>query len=157
MSKPFHRFRQWLGISESPNSLPWPMMANWPVLPTSGFNELVTEFSERKTQCNSNVPVLVVVLIVVGSVVIIVVSNTSKRHKKRGLLLAPHTVQWDTSPWYHLIVHGLTHWGRDKMAAIFQTTFSNVFSWMKMLEFRLKFHWSLFLRVQLTTFQRWFR
>ena len=33
----------------------------------------------------------------------------------------------------------LTHWGRDKMAAIFQTTFSNEFSWMKMLEFRLKF------------------
>ena len=26
----------------------------------------------------------------------------------------------------------LTHWGRDKMAAIFQTTFSNGFSWMKL-------------------------
>ena len=26
----------------------------------------------------------------------------------------------------------LTHWGRDKMAAIFQTIFSNAFSWMKM-------------------------
>ena len=25
----------------------------------------------------------------------------------------------------------LKHWGRDKMAAIFQTTFSNAFSWMK--------------------------
>ena len=37
----------------------------------------------------------------------------------------------------------LTHWGRDKMAAIFQTTVSNGFSWMKMYEFRLKFHWSL--------------
>ena len=31
------------------------------------------------------------------------------------------------------------------MAAIFHMTFSNAFSWMKMLEFRLKFHWSLFL------------
>ena len=30
----------------------------------------------------------------------------------------------------------LTHWGRDKMAAIFQT-FSNAFSWMKMFEFGL--------------------
>ena len=50
-----------------------------------------------------------------------------------------------------------THWGRDKMAAIFQTTLSNAFSWMKMLEFRLKFHWNLFIRVQLTTFQHWFR
>ena len=51
----------------------------------------------------------------------------------------------------------LTHWGRDKMAAIFQTTFSNAFSWMKMFEFRLKFHWSLFLWFQLTIFQHWFR
>ena len=33
----------------------------------------------------------------------------------------------------------LTHWGRDKMDAIFQTTFSKGFSWMKMNEFRLKF------------------
>ena len=39
----------------------------------------------------------------------------------------------------------LTHWGRDKMAAISQTTLSNAFSWMKMYEFRLTFHWSLFL------------
>ena len=51
----------------------------------------------------------------------------------------------------------LTHWGWDKMAAIFQTTFSNGFSWMKMHEFRLIFHWSLFLGVQLTIFQHWFR
>ena len=51
----------------------------------------------------------------------------------------------------------LTHWGRDKMAAIFQTTFSNVFSWMKMYEFRLRFHLCLCLRVQLTIFQHWFR
>ena len=43
------------------------------------------------------------------------------------------------------------------MVAIFQTTFSNTFSWMKMEEFRLRFHWSLFLRVQLTTVQHWFR
>ena len=46
---------------------------------------------------------------------------------------------------------------RDNMAAIFQTTFSNGFSWMKMYEFRLKFHWSLFLGVQLTIFQHRFR
>ena len=51
----------------------------------------------------------------------------------------------------------LTHWGRDKMAAIFQTTFSSAFSWMKMFEFRLIFHWSLFPRVQFTIFQHWFR
>ena len=51
----------------------------------------------------------------------------------------------------------LTHWGRDKMAAIFQTTFLNAFSWMKMFKFRLRFHWSLFPRVQLRIFQHWFR
>ena len=46
---------------------------------------------------------------------------------------------------------------RDKMAAIFQTTFWNAFSWMKMYQFRLRFHWSLFPRVKLTIFQHWFR
>ena len=34
--------------------------------------------------------------------------------------------------------YDLTHWGGDKMVAIFQTTFSNTFSWMKMYQFRLK-------------------
>ena len=43
------------------------------------------------------------------------------------------------------------------MAAVSQTTLSNAFSWMKMLEFQLRFHWSLFLRVQLTIIQHWFR
>ena len=50
----------------------------------------------------------------------------------------------------------LTHLPLDKMAAISQTTFSNAFSWMKMLEFPFKFHWSLFLRVQLTISEHWF-
>ena len=43
------------------------------------------------------------------------------------------------------------------MAATFQTTFSNAFSWMKMYEFRLRFHWILFPWVQLTISQHWFR
>ena len=51
----------------------------------------------------------------------------------------------------------LTHWGRDKMADISQTTFSNVFSSMKVYEFRLKFHWSWLLRIKWTIFQHWFR
>ena len=51
----------------------------------------------------------------------------------------------------------LTHWGRDTMDTISQMTFTNAFSWMKMFEFRFKFHRSLFLRVQLTIFQHWFR
>ena len=44
----------------------------------------------------------------------------------------------------------LTHWGWDKRAAIFQNTFSNAFSWMKMYEFRLRFRWSWFPGVPLT-------
>ena len=36
-------------------------------------------------------------------------------------------------------------------------TFSRAFSWMKKFEFQSKFHWSLYLRVQLTIFLRWFR
>ena len=51
----------------------------------------------------------------------------------------------------------LTHWGRDKMDAIFQTTFSNGFSWMKMYEFRFKISLKFVPRVQLTIFQHWFR
>ena len=42
----------------------------------------------------------------------------------------------------------LTHWGWDKMAAFSQTTFSNALSSIKMFEFRLWFHWSLFLRFE---------
>ena len=48
-----------------------------------------------------------------------------------------------------------THWGRGNMAAVFQTTFSEAFSWMKICNFRLRFH--LFPMVQLTTFQHWIR
>ena len=56
-----------------------------------------------------------------------------------------------------LVLKGLTYWGWDKMADVFQMTFSNAFSWIKMYEFLLRFHWSLFLRVQLTIFQHWLR
>ena len=51
----------------------------------------------------------------------------------------------------------LTYWGRDEIDAISQTTFSNAFSGVKMNEFCLGFHWSLFLRFELTIFYHWFR
>ena len=50
-----------------------------------------------------------------------------------------------------------THSGRDKMAVIFQTTFSNAFSWMNMYAVRLQFHRSLSLRVQLNISHHLFR
>ena len=47
----------------------------------------------------------------------------------------------------------LTQWGRDKIVAVFQTTFSNAFYWMKIYQFRL-----IFVSMgKLTIFQRWFR
>ena len=44
-----------------------------------------------------------------------------------------------------------------QMATISQTTFSNAFSWIKIYEFQLRFHWSLFLGVQTTISQHWVR
>ena len=65
---------------------------------------------------------------------------------------------WFKTPWYFHDVKcnrgtPLTFWGRDKMAIIFQMTFSIGVSWMKMFKFRFKFLWNLFLCVQLTIFQ----
>ena len=76
-----------------------------------------------------------------------------------------YTPAWCTS-WLKIIVYNLiieapvqynSHRGWDKIAAISKTTFSNAFSWMKIQEFRLKFLWSLFVRVQWTIFHLWFR
>ena len=46
---------------------------------------------------------------------------------------------------------------RPRQKDISQTTSSSAFSSMKMFEFRSNFQRSLFLRVQLTIFQHWFR
>ena len=60
---------------------------------------------------------------------------------------------------YQLVVvwHILTYLALDKMAAISQTPHSDAFCWMKTVVFWFEFHWSLFLRVQLTISQHWFR
>ena len=50
----------------------------------------------------------------------------------------------------------LTHWGRDKIDAFFPGHVSNAFFLMKVYTFRLRFHWSLFQRVHVTTLQHWF-
>ena len=49
----------------------------------------------------------------------------------------------------------LTHWGRDQIDAMSQTRFSNAFPRMKMNEFGIGFHWSLFLRFELTIVRHW--
>ena len=50
-----------------------------------------------------------------------------------------------------------THGIRDKMAVIWQTISSHAFSWIKMFEFRLKYHWNLFPRFQFPMCQHRFR
>ena len=89
-----------------------------------------------------------------------IIHATSIRHSLAHVLDLVDLVDfwiWWCGYFVMFTLYMLTHWGRDKMAAIFQTTFSDEFSWMKMYKFRLKFHWNLFPRVQLTIFQHWFR
>ena len=45
---------------------------------------------------------------------------------------------------------------RPRQLDVISQTFSNVFSWMKIHQFRFIFHWSLFLRVELTIFKHWY-
>ena len=80
---------------------------------------------------------------------------------RRGLIWITMTVVEGNSPSPQLHTYTrvktwkgslLSHWGRDKMAAISQTIFSNAYSW----EFRLTFHRTLFLRVKLTILKRCF-
>ena len=56
-----------------------------------------------------------------------------------GPLAAPGYVPWSAqiaTPYdAKLFITGLTHCSRNIMATIFQTTFSNAYSWMKMHEF----------------------
>ena len=81
--------------------------------------------------------------------------SSAMTHKHPQLHIKSHVHATAMELWWQ--VKSLTHWGRDKMSAISQTILSNAFSWMKILELRLKFHWSLFPRVQLTISKHWFR
>ena len=74
--------------------------------------------------------------------IVVKLSRLTSYGTLHALLLFGRTV---LNPYHNHPDSGLTHWGRDEIDAISQTTFSNVFSWMNMNEFRLGFHWSLFL------------
>ena len=81
---------------------------------------------------------------------------------KRSCNIPIMHISWNANHWFKIKdVSPRSQWVNSlrprQMDAISQTTFSNAFSWMKMLEFRLKFHWRLFPRVQLTISQHWFR
>ena len=72
-------------------------------------------------------------------------------------------IMWLPCPVYITVAfHGLwdgiiNSYPLNKMATISQTSYSNAFSWMKICWFWLKFHRSLFPRVQLTISLQWFR
>ena len=87
-------------------------------------------------------------------------SHTLKRKLRYFDNFVSKSVTNISTKWPHFrfceLTFVLTHWSGDKMAAFSQTTLSNAFSWMKILEFRLKIHWILFLRVLLTIFQHRF-
>ena len=55
----------------------------------------------------------------------------------------------------HLLILTISPW--TKWPPFWQTTYSNAFSWMKMIELQFEFHWNLFPGVQLTISQYWFR
>ena len=99
---------------------------------TPGFNGL------GKGNCKTNIKVLEFGAPCIRNFMVLVVILLVQRLEYSGRAMLPH-------------------WGRDKMAAIFQTTFSNAFFLMKVYKLRLRFHWRLFAWVQLTIFQHWFR
>ena len=101
------------------------------------------------------------------------IMKRKKQLHSNGALYALHTVRMCVCIW-HDDTHVTACWSHSfgvssynvcpfntlrprQMDAIWQTIFSSAFSWMKMFEFLLKFHWSLFLRVELTIFHHWFR
>ena len=49
------------------------------------------------------------------------------------------------------------HYGRDKMAAISQTTFSNAFSWLRIIAVWFEFHWNFIWRVPFAIRHNWHR
>ena len=67
-------------------------------------------------------------------------------------------VKWmSMSASFQKIVLSLTHWGRDEITAILQTSFSKAFSWTEIYKFILRCHWILSPRVKSTIFQHWLR
>ena len=66
-------------------------------------------------------------------------------------------VKWLLFHWSNTIIQiKLTYWGLNKTNNILHARFSNAFSWIKLIVFQLKFHWSLSPRIQMTINQHWF-
>ena len=67
-----------------------------------------------------------------------------------------HAIIWTSTDLLHWFIYAalggneLTAWGLNKMADSIKATFSNTFYLMKMFEFLVKCHWSVFLGVQVS-------
>ena len=85
---------------------------------------------------------------------ITIILQLANEEKNRGS--ASLALLWGNSI-SELMTGLINHLTLDKMATISQTVFSAAFSWMKRFVFWLKFHWSLFPRIQLITTQHCFR
>ena len=110
---------------------------------TSRLEQIGCHFADDIFKCNSLNEYLYILI------------QVSLKFVLEGPIDSKSSLFW-VMAWCNSWLTVLTHWGRDKMAANWQTTFSNAFSWMKMFEFWLNFHWRLFWKVQLTICQHWF-
>ena len=54
------------------------------------------------------------------------------------------------------VLNGLSNFRKKKRPPFWQTIFSIAFAWMKVIKFRFKFHWNMFLWVQFTISQPWY-
>ena len=59
------------------------------------------------------------------------------------------------SPFFPFVAFFLTHWGQEKITAIFQMTFWNSFLCIQIVLFRFKFQQNLFLIAQKNIWQHW--
>ena len=84
-------------------------------------------------------------------------STESVKGEFQHYIMSGNEERWYRLSFLYFFGKYLTHLPLNKMASISQTIFSNAFSWMKSFVFWFKFHWNLFLRVQLTIIQHWFR
>ena len=83
------------------------------------------------------------------------ISNTAGISRESRLKYSKLTHSYAKNSPFTWFLNWKLHIDTDSIHFICQ--FSNAFSWMKFFKFRLRCHWSLFPRVQLTIFQHWFR
>ena len=85
------------------------------------------------------------------------ISGQADRQEDRYIHLMFPPTSWPAIYTYFSTNVLITHLPLGKMDIFLQTLFSDAISWMKSFVLWLKFYWSLFLKIQLTINQHWFR